>query len=70
MTSLSEKVVPLYSAVATQENSSQEDVCCQVIISCAPQGTDGNLEVKLEYSGDPVVAAFLLDQAKMVLEDQ
>lgn len=43
---------------------------CEVRVSCIPREgvTDGTMEVCFEYSGDPEVVSFLLDQAKLSLE--
>lgn len=46
------------------------EALCEVKVSCTPKAemADGSLEVCFEYTGDPKVVSFLLDQAQMALE--
>lgn len=43
---------------------------CEVRVSCFPrqEADDGTMEVNFEYTGDPEVVAFLLEQARLSLE--
>lgn len=55
----------------SQEMESSDAKLCEVTVSCSPKkgARDGSLEVKFEYTGDPLVVSFLLDQARRALEE-
>ncbi len=41
---------------------------CYVLITCSEPDADGKMEVELNYDGDEVLAAFLIDNAAQVFE--
>lgn len=43
---------------------------CYVLITCGDADDEGKLQVDFTYSGDPVLAAYLLEGAQNVIEEQ
>ena len=43
---------------------------CYVLITCTQTGPDGKMEVEMHYEGDVSLAAFLVENAGQVFEDQ
>ncbi len=52
------------------EELCKEDKACYIVLSCGTPDADGNMDVKMTYDGDPVLAAYLLQNACIRLEDQ
>lgn len=43
---------------------------CYVLITCDEPGQGGEMEVQLNYEGDPILAAYLLDNARAYVDEQ
>lgn len=43
---------------------------CYVLITCGDPDDRGQLQVDFSYGGDPVLAAYLLDGAQNVIDEQ
>ena len=41
-----------------------------VLVTCKPPLHDGQMEVEMSYEGDPILAAYLLDGARVSLDDE
>jgi hypothetical protein len=46
-----------------------EDNQCYVLITCGKPAQDGQMEVEMEYGGDPVLAAYLVESASTIMDD-
>lgn len=44
--------------------------CCYVLITCSEPSKDGNMEVEMNYEGDEMLAAFLLENAGQVFDQK
>jgi hypothetical protein len=47
-----------------------EDCACYVLISCTAPNKEGKMEVQMNYEGDETLAAFLVENAVQVFDDQ
>lgn len=43
---------------------------CYVLLTCTEPGTDGKMEVEMNYEGDETLAAFLVENAGQVFDDR
>ena len=43
---------------------------CYILITCDAAQSDGNMEVKMTYEGDPTLAACLLEGAQNMIDEQ
>jgi len=43
---------------------------CYVLITCSEPSRDGKMEVEMEYEGDDLLAAFLLENAGQVFDQK
>jgi hypothetical protein len=43
---------------------------CYVLITCTEPGADGQMQVEMNYEGDEALAAFLIENAGQVFDDQ
>jgi hypothetical protein len=43
---------------------------CYVLITCDSPTEDGRMQVEMSYEGDPVLAAYLLQGAQNILEEE
>lgn len=43
---------------------------CYVLITCGEPTEDGRMHVEMNYEGDPVLAAYLLENAQSILDNQ
>jgi hypothetical protein len=43
---------------------------CYVLITCEEPTPDGRMHVEMTYEGDTVLAAYLLENAQSILDDQ
>lgn len=50
---------------ALSENNS-----CYVLITCGEPSQDGKMEVEMSYGGDPVLAAYLVENAHNIIDIQ
>jgi len=50
---------------ALSENNS-----CYVLITCGEPSQDGKMEVEMSYGGDPVLAAYLVENAHNIIDTQ
>lgn len=42
---------------------------CYIIITCAKPGDDGNMQVEMSYEGDAYLAAYLIESAQAIIDD-
>lgn len=54
------------SQTITQELSANNR--CYVLITCGEPSQDGRMEVEMTYSGDPVLAAYLVESASTIMD--
>lgn len=47
-----------------------DEKACQISISCTQPGVNGQMQVSMEYTGDPELAGFLIQQAQQIIEQQ
>ena len=47
----------------------QDKPACYVLITCGEANEDGKMQVELTYEGDPVLAAYLLENAQGFLSE-
>lgn len=45
-----------------------EDVHSYVFITCEEEDSNGNIQVKMTYQGDPILVSYLLETAQKKLE--
>ena len=45
-----------------------ENNTCYVLITCTETSNDGKMEVEMTYSGDPVLAAYLVESAQSIID--
>ena len=43
---------------------------CYVLITCNEPEADGQMKVEMTYEGDPILAAYLLENAQGMIDDQ
>jgi len=43
---------------------------CYVLITCGKPEKDGHMEVEMTYGGDPVLAAYLVESASSIIDDE
>lgn len=43
---------------------------CYVLITCGNPAKDGSMQVNMSYEGDPTLAAYLLQGAQNILEEE
>lgn len=43
---------------------------CYVLITCGEPSEDGNMDVKMSYEGDTALAAFLLQGAQTIMDEE
>jgi hypothetical protein len=71
----SAKIEPLYpkqienSFVRAVEDNRSE-AACQISIRCSQPGADGQMKVSLEYTGDVLLASYLINQAQEIIEEE
>lgn len=46
-----------------------ENNACYVLITCGSPSNDGKMEVEMSYEGDEVLAAYLVENAQQVFEN-
>ncbi len=42
---------------------------CYILITCGKPSADGNMEVEMSYEGDACLAAYLIESAQGVIDD-
>jgi hypothetical protein len=47
-----------------------EDNSCYVLITCGEPSPDGKMQIDMAYEGDPILAAYLLEGAQTVIDEQ
>jgi hypothetical protein len=47
-----------------------EKCACFVLITCTHPAKDGKMEVAMNYEGDEILAAFLVDNASQVFDER
>ncbi len=47
-----------------------ESNACYVLITCAEPTEDGKMQVEMTYDGDPSLAAYLIESAHSLIENQ
>ncbi len=52
------------------EKALSEECACYVLITCTEPNADGNMEVEMNYEGDEILAAFLVENASQVFDDR
>ena len=45
-----------------------ENNTCYVLITCSQASKDGKMEVEMTYSGDPILAAYLVESAQNIID--
>lgn len=55
---------------AEKEIKKKDNCACYVLISCTTPDEKGNMQVDMKYEGDETLAAFLVQNASQVFEDQ
>jgi len=45
-----------------------ENSTCYVLITCTEASKDGKMEVEMTYSGDPILAAYLVESAQNIID--
>jgi hypothetical protein len=45
-----------------------ENNTCYVLITCSEASKDGKMEVEMSYSGDPILAAYLVESAQTIID--
>lgn len=45
-----------------------ENNSCYVLITCSVPSQDGRMDVAFSYGGDPVLAAYLVEDAQKIIE--
>ncbi len=59
------KIQPLASKLRrTKKNA------CYVLITCGEPNKDGKMDVEMTYEGDTLLAAYLLENAQSILDDE
>ena len=43
---------------------------CYVLITCEEPSEDGNMQVEMTYEGDACLAAYLIESAQGIIDDQ
>jgi len=43
---------------------------CYILITCDSPALDGRMQVEMSYEGDPILAAYLLQGAQNILEEE
>jgi hypothetical protein len=43
---------------------------CYVLITCGEPSEDGNMQVEMTYEGDACLAAYLIESAQSIIDDQ
>lgn len=44
------------------------ETSCYVLITCGEPSQDGKMEVEMSYSGDPALAAYLVESAHNIID--
>lgn len=47
-----------------------ENKSCYVLITCGEPSKDGHMEIEMSYEGDPVLAAYLVESAQNIIDEQ
>jgi hypothetical protein len=47
-----------------------KDYACYVLITCQESSANGEMEVEMSYEGDAVLAAYLLEGAQNIIDEQ
>ncbi|MBS0607676.1 MAG: hypothetical protein JSR57_12060, partial [Verrucomicrobia bacterium] len=47
-----------------------KDNACYVLITCGEPAEDGKMQVEMTYEGDRSLAAFLIESAQDIIDDQ
>ncbi len=51
------------------EHTLAEQHACYVLITCKKPTKQGKMHVRMRYGGDPMLASFLIDGAKDLIEE-
>jgi hypothetical protein len=43
---------------------------CYVLITCGEPNQDGKMDVEMTYEGEPVLAAYLLENAQSIIDEK
>src|SRR5690348_7622230 len=57
--------VPAYLKKALSKNHA-----CYILITCDKPSADGNMQVEMSYEGDAYLAAYLIENAQGVIDDE
>lgn len=52
------------------EKATKKNCACYVLITCTQPNAEGKMEVEMDYQGDEALAAFLVENAGQVFDDQ
>jgi hypothetical protein len=47
-----------------------KDNSCYVLITCGEPSSEGKMQIEMDYEGDPILAAYLLEGAQGIIEEQ
>lgn len=53
----------------TSKKRQKKEHLCYVLVTCDDPQKNGQMKVKMRYSGDPVLASMLLDNAQKIIDE-
>jgi hypothetical protein len=51
-------------------NTTKKKATCYVLITCGEPNEEGKMDVEMTYEGEPILAAYLLENAQSILDDK
>lgn len=51
-------------------NNNKKKATCYVLITCGEPNEEGKMDVEMTYEGEPILAAYLLENAQSILDDK
>lgn len=51
------------------KNALAKNHSCYILITCGKPSADGNMQVEMSYEGDACLAAYLIESAQGVIDD-
>ncbi|HSX11930.1 MAG TPA: hypothetical protein VLF61_00370 [Rhabdochlamydiaceae bacterium] len=51
-------------------NPNRKKATCYVLITCGEPNAEGKMDVEMTYEGEPVLAAYLLENAQLIIDDK
>ncbi len=59
---------PGHKSTVEIKKALSENNTCYVLITCTEAAKDGKMQVEMSYSGDPVLAAYLVESAQNIID--